>query len=101
MSVSAAGLGGIPRLSVAEAGGVEWVWGGVGEEEGVGGVWGVAPCVSHTWVRIFIPSAMVLHVLHLQRLFGLSTRWMRVWCFSTDVTAAVSLACEAQEHSGH
>ena len=63
MSVSAAGLGGIPRLSVAEAGGVEWVWGCVG------GVWGVAPCVSHTWVRILIPSAMTLQILHLQRSF--------------------------------
>ena len=101
LSVSTAGLGGIPRLSVAEAGGVEWVWGCVGEEEGVDGVWGVAPCVSHTWVRILSPSAMTLQILHLQRLFGFSIWWMRVRCFSTDVTAAVSFAWEAQEHMGH
>ena len=96
-----AGLGGISRLSVVAAGGGVWVWGGRGCRDGVGGVWGVASCVSHTWVRILIPSAMVLQVLHLQRLFGFATRWMRVRCFSTDVIAAVSLACEAQEHSWH
>ena len=31
--------------------------------------------------------------------FGLFYKVVRVRCFSTDVTAAVSLACETQEHS--
>ena len=67
-------------------------WVGVGE--------GV-PCVLQICVRIFIPSAMVLQTLHLHILLGLSIWWLRIRCFSMEVTAAVSLACKTQVHSGH
>ena len=77
-----------------------WVWGGLGEEVCVGvgmgdwvdGVGGSSLCVSHMWVRILIPPAMVLQDLHFHSLLGLAVWWLRVRCFSIDVTAAVSLA---------
>ena len=64
--------------------------------EGVG-----VPCASQICVLIFIPSALVLQILHRHNLLGLSSWWVRIRCFSTEVTAAVSLAWETQMHSGH
>ena len=83
-------------------GGYGWVWGGLGDEVFVGvgmgdwvwveGVGGSSLCVSHMWVRILIPPVMVLQDLHFHSLFGLAAWWLRMRCFSIDVTAAMSLA---------